>query len=137
MTVRMDAEAVEAYLRAQFPQALDLGFQIDRVDEAGVCLSIFADADNLRPGGTVSGPTLMALVDSAVYILVLSRLGLQAAQAVTSSLQIHFFRRPQPGRIECVATLLKMGRRLAVGRADIEGAQGLLASATATYALPG
>ena len=68
---------------------------------------------NLRPGGTVSGPTLMALADAAAYIMVLGRLG-RAALAVTSSLQIDFLRRATVGELVADVDLVKMGRNLAV-----------------------
>jgi uncharacterized protein (TIGR00369 family) len=70
-------------------------------------------AADLRPGGTVSGPTLMKLVDAAAYIMVLGRLG-RAALAVTSSLQIDFLRRPTVGELIADVDLVKMGRSLAV-----------------------
>lgn len=71
-----------------------------------------SDAD-LRPGGTVSGPTLMKLADAAGYAMVLGRLG-AAALAVTSSLQMDFLRRPTKGELVCDVDLVKMGRSLAV-----------------------
>ena len=71
-----------------------------------------SEAD-IRPGGTVSGPTLMKLADAAAYIMVLGRLG-RAALAVTSSLQIDFLRRPTIGELVADVDLVKMGRSLAV-----------------------
>lgn len=71
-----------------------------------------SDAD-IRPGGTVSGPTLMSLADAAAYVMVLGRLG-RAALAVTSSLQIDFLRRPAVGELIADVDLVKMGRSLAV-----------------------
>ncbi len=71
-----------------------------------------SEAD-VRPGGTVSGPTLMKLADAAAYIMVLGRLG-RAALAVTSSLQIDFLRRPTIGELVADVDLVKMGRSLAV-----------------------
>lgn len=67
----------------------------------------------LRPGGTVSGPTLMMLADAATYALVLARIG-PVPLAVTSSLHITFLNRPAPGRVLADARMLKLGRKQAV-----------------------
>jgi uncharacterized protein (TIGR00369 family) len=121
------------------------------------------DKIELRPGGTVSGPTLMMLADAATYALVLSRIG-PVPLAVTSSLHITFLNRPAPGRVLADARMLKLGRKLAVAEVlihtdaeslgpveepdvvgtDISGGavglQGLsatfVAQATVTYAIP-
>ena len=75
-------------------------------------------ADNLRPGGTLSGPTLMTMADTAMYFLLLSRLG-PVALAVTTSLSINFLRRPPPADLLATARLLKLGSKLAVGEVHI------------------
>jgi uncharacterized protein (TIGR00369 family) len=106
----LDAQGVQSYLSEVWPQALG-AWTIDSLTPS--CARIrktTAEAD-LRPGGTVSGPTLMALADSAAYVLVLGLLG-RAALAVTSSLHIDFLRRPVPGDLVAEAELVKLGRSL-------------------------
>lgn len=138
MAIRMDIPALEQFLQDQFPQALAAGFRIEHVDVDGVRLRLLADAQHLRPGGTVMGPTLMMLADTAVYLAILSRVG-PVALAVTTSLEMHFLKRAPPGELIVHGRLLKLGRRLAVGSVDIaaEGVEGLVGHATVTYALPG
>src|SRR5438309_8283949 len=69
---------------------------------------------HLRPGNTVSGPTLMALADVAMYAALLGEIGL-VPLAVTTSLNINFLRKPAPKDVVGEARLLKVGKRLAVG----------------------
>jgi len=92
----------------------------------------------LRPGQTVSGPTLMLVADTAVYMLVLRELGLGAMASVTSSLNINFLKRPKPAGVTGEGKLLRMGRRLAVGDVLLysDGESEPVAQATVTYALP-
>lgn len=101
--------------------------------------SVVIDADSvaIRPGGTVSGPTVMALADAAAWVVVLAHIG-WVPLAVTSSLSINFLRKPEPGRLTATAELLKLGRRLAVTHVRITGGthDALVADASVTYAIP-
>ena len=92
---------------------------------------------DLRPGGTVAGPTLMTLADAAAYALVLSHIG-PVALAVTSSLNITFLHRPEPVDVIAEAGFLKLGRKLAVidVRMFSVGKTEPVAQATVTYAIP-
>lgn len=78
-------------------------------------------AEDLRPGGTVSGPTLMRLADVATYALILAHLG-EAALAVTTSLSIDFVRRSRGPQLYVDAELVKLGRSLATARVTIASA---------------
>lgn len=91
----------------------------------------------IRPGGTVSGPTLMMMADAASYAVILAHIG-PVALAVTSNLNITFLRKPQPVGIVVEAEILKLGRKLAVvdARISSEGSDHLVAQATVTYAIP-
>ena len=92
---------------------------------------------HLRPGGTVSGPTLFALADVTAYIALLAHIG-PVALAVTTNLNINFLRKPQLGPLQCTCRILKLGKRLAVLDAVISelGGDELVAHATATYSIP-
>ena len=92
---------------------------------------------NLRPGGTVSGPTLMAMVDFGFYLLLLGRLG-PVALAVTTNLNINFMRKPEPADLLGEGRLMKLGRSLAVGDFTIwsDGKKEPVAHATVTYSIP-
>ncbi|WP_428428261.1 PaaI family thioesterase [Pararhizobium sp.] len=92
---------------------------------------------HLRPGGTVSGPTLFALADVTAYITLLAHIG-PVALAVTTNLNINFLRKPQLGPLQCTCRILKLGKRLAVLDAAISelNSDELVAHATATYSIP-
>ena len=89
----------------------------------------------LRAGGTLNGPTMMTLADTALYAAVLTRIGLEPL-AVTSDMSIHFLRKPQPAPLVATAKILRLGKRLAVGAVEIASEGQLVAHATGTYALP-
>src|SRR4051794_18892413 len=90
----------------------------------------------LRPGGTVSGPTLMALADLAMYVVLLSAIG-PIGLAVTTNLNINFLRKGQTGQdVLAAARLLKLGKRLAVGEVSLFSGTSPIAHATSTYSIP-
>ncbi len=92
----------------------------------------------LRPGGTVSGPTLMALADYAMYAVLLSAIG-PVGLAVTTNLNINFLRKGAPGQdLFAAAKILKLGRRLAVGEVSLTSGTlpDPIAHVTATYSIP-
>lgn len=113
-------------------------FSVDEVRAGGVTVRCEAGPEHLRPGGTVSGPTLMTLADIACWVCVLAHVG-PSALTVTTHLSIDFLSKPVPGLLFGRARLLKLGKRLAVAACDIggpgEGAV-LFAHASATYSIP-
>jgi uncharacterized protein (TIGR00369 family) len=94
-------------------------------------------ANSLRPGGTISGTTMMLLADVAMYVAVLASIG-RTPLAVTTNLNINFLRKPAPGALEAECRLLKLGKRLAVGEVSIRsaGEELLVAHASSTYSIP-
>lgn len=137
---RLTLEEVSILMKKHFPQVGDGGklILIDAVDDRMARLRLPESVEHLRPGGTVSGPAMVMLADVAVYVAILATLGQAALQAVTTSLNVNFLKRPAPGELIAEAKLLKVGRRLVVGEVAISdaGGQTLLAHTTATYALP-
>ncbi|MCB9686529.1 MAG: PaaI family thioesterase [Alphaproteobacteria bacterium] len=132
----MRPDDVRAFFETHFAHALDFGFEIAEVGPEGAVLHLDTRTDHLRPGDTVSGPTLMTLADTAMYASLIARLGPEVGgRGVTSSLETHFLRRPGAGRMVARCRLLKVGRRLCVGTVDIEGNGELVAHATVTYAM--
>lgn len=134
---QMTAAELEAFLAAQFPQMQSLPYRVERVDDGSLLLRMFYHESQLRPGGTISGPSLMTLADTAMYFLVLAHIG-PVALAVTTNLNINFLRKPQPGDVLAQANLLKLGTRLAVGDVTMfsEGDAEPVAHATVTYSIP-
>lgn len=126
---------LNAFLRREFPQWS--GAEVTDVTPEGVRVRLPFAESQLRPGGTVSGPTLMGLADTAMYAAVLSRIG-PVALAVTTSLTMNFMRKPAPAATLAACRLMKLGRRLAVGDVAIEseGTPGIVAHAVVTYSIP-
>jgi uncharacterized protein (TIGR00369 family) len=91
----------------------------------------------LRPGGTISGPTMMGLTDFAMYVAILASIG-PVPLAVTTNLNINFLRKPTQKDLIADTKLIKLGKRLAVGEVQIysEGEDEMVAHATATYSIP-
>ncbi|WP_041770921.1 PaaI family thioesterase [Metapseudomonas resinovorans] len=134
----MTAGQVEALIREGVPMAEDIGLRIERLDAEGALARVPFQPKLVRPGGTLSGPTIMALADAAMYAVVLGSLG-KVEMAVTSNLNINFLARPRPVDLFAEARILKLGRRQAVCEVSLysEGEQdNLVAHVTGTYALP-
>lgn len=132
--VTSKAEIAEFFARA-FPQNR---CTVEEVGNASATVRHQVGTDELRPGGTVSGPVLMTVADVALYAALLGEIGI-VPLAVTSSLTINFLRKPLPERsIVGVCNLLRIGRTLAVGNVSLysEGSQELVAHAVGTYSIP-
>lgn len=139
MPVAMTVEELERFLRREFPQGFhsDSGLSIEAVWERGCRVRQAFRPMSLRPGGTISGPTMMALADFAMYVAVLATIG-PVPLAVTINLNINFLRKAAPRDLVAEARLLKLGKRLATGEVTIcsEGETQPVAHVTATYSVP-
>ncbi|WP_296272443.1 PaaI family thioesterase [Pseudomonas sp. UBA6323] len=134
----MTALEVQTLIRGGLPMAEDIDLRIDRLDEKGVLARVPFHAKLVRPGGTLSGPTIMALGDAAMYAVVLGRLG-RVEMAVTSNLNINFLIKPKPVDLLAEARILRLSRRQAVCEVSLysDGNENeLVAHVTGTYALP-
>ena len=135
-------EAIRAFIRRDFPQ---FPWEIERVGQVKGRMSAEirarVDTRHLRPGNTVSGPTLMTLADSAAYIAVLAVAGIKP-MAVTTSLSIDFLNKPAADQdILAVARVLKAGKRLVVCSVEmfnpgVGETPPVLAAASVTYSVP-
>ncbi|MYM63905.1 PaaI family thioesterase [Pseudomaricurvus sp. HS19] len=128
-------EEMAEFLSAEFPQNT---CKVESIDTDGATVSQEVGPHQLRPGGTVSGPVLMAVADIALYVAILGRIGI-VPLAVTTSLTINFLRKPSAqARIIGKCTLLKVGRALAVGEVWLysDGLQEPVAHAVGTYSIP-
>lgn len=137
MTVQMDARALEGFLAEAFPQVAG-DFRIEAVEPERLVVRLVTQDKHLRPGGTVSGPSMFALADVGIYLAVLARLG-PVALAVTTNCSIDFMHKPEAGRdLIAEARLLKLGRVLAVGDVLIrsDGSDKVVARASLTYSIP-
>ncbi len=121
----------------EFGQMDHLNLRVEEVQARFVRVRARVDERHLRPGGTVAGPTMMALADASIYLAILATLG-QVTEAVTTSLTINFLNRPGPSDLVAEARLLKVGKRLPVGEVHIHsvGVEDPVAHVTATYSIP-
>ena len=135
----MNADEIAKLLHDVFPQGFypGCGLTIERVEYADVRVRRHFQEDSIRPGGTISGPTMMELADFAMYVAVFSAIGPQPL-AVTTNLNINFLRKPGKGDLIADARLMKIGKRLAVGEVMIcsDGASEPVAHVTSTYSIP-
>ncbi len=134
----LTAEQVQALIRAGLPMAEDINLCIDRLDGDGALARVPFHRKLIRPGGTLSGPTIMALADAAMYAVVLGSLG-RVEMAVTSNLNINFLVKPKPVDLLAEARILRLSRRQAVCEVSVYSSGNedeLVAHVTGTYALP-
>tara|TARA_Y100000588_G_scaffold40791_1_gene38996 strand:- start:1044 stop:1475 length:432 start_codon:yes stop_codon:yes gene_type:complete len=134
---RITLDELDQLTREKLPFAVACGIKAERLDSGSVTVRAIYQSQFLRPGGTLSGPLMMALADYAMYAAILTRLGL-VEMAVTSSLNINFLAKAIPGDLIADAELIKLGKRLVVGSVDIHvaGESNQVAHATCTYSIP-
>ncbi|MEM6478866.1 MAG: PaaI family thioesterase [Pseudomonadota bacterium] len=137
MDTVMTIPELERFLSEVFPQVCDQ-FAVEEITPTGLIMRLKVTDAHLRPGGTVSGPSMFALADVSVYLAILSRIGPKAL-AVTTNCSIDFMRKPA-ARKDLIAhcTLLKLGKVLAVGDALLfsDGGPAPVARASLTYSIP-
>jgi acyl-coenzyme A thioesterase PaaI-like protein len=128
-------EEIAAFLVAEFPQNK---CTVESVGPRTATIRHPVGVGELRPGGTVSGPVLMASADLALYVAILGEIGI-VPLTVTTNLSINFLRKPAGDRdVIGVCTLLKLGRTLVVGEVALysEGDDVPVAHVVGTYAIP-
>ncbi|MEL6196610.1 MAG: PaaI family thioesterase [Pseudomonadota bacterium] len=132
----MDAAALAAFLDEVFPQIRG-ELTVVSVAPMAAVMRLHVVEKHLRPGGTVSGPSMFALADCAFYAATLAMIGREAL-TVTTSLTINFMRKPAPADLWGEARILKLGRTLSVGDVVLTqpGLDGPVAHASVTYAIP-
>lgn len=130
-------EEVQAVIWSGLPQAREQGLIIEQGDGGGIRARQPFDEKTIRPGGTISGPTMMGLADAAMYAAILSRLG-RVEMAVTQNLNINFLSRPEPADLLADVEIIRLGRRSAVleVRLYTVGSDNMVAHVTGIYALP-
>ena len=137
MSLNFNKETLLEYVETVFPQ-IKGEFQIDYLDESFLIVRLLAQEHHLRPGGTVSGPSMFSLADISVYLSVLAAIGPEAL-TVTTNCSLDFMRKPvSEADLLAHCKLLKLGKSLAVGDVLIfsDGMDKPVARATMTYAIP-
>ncbi len=135
MTPLLSIDELEGIVNEAFPD-----FEAPRIESLEgdtLVMSQSVSTRNSRPGGTLSGPTMMALADNSAWLIILAHIG-PVLLAVTTSLHIDFLRKPELTDLMARARLIKLGRHLAV--VDVElfsrGSSDLVAKAQVTYSIP-
>lgn len=135
-TPAMTVEELQRFLADGFPDTA-IPYVVETITDTTITVRLPVSQANSRPGGTVSGPSLMALADTAAWLVIVSQIG-PVALAVTTSLHIDFLRRPDLVDVVAVGNLLKLGKRLGV--ADVAmysvGREEVVAKAQVTYSIP-
>ncbi|MEM1075271.1 MAG: PaaI family thioesterase [Pseudomonadota bacterium] len=137
MALKLDATEIVTFVESVFDQVRG-DFVIERLDEDGMRVRMNVGERHLRPGGTVSGPSMFALVDVSAYFMTIAHIGREAL-TVTTSCAIDFMRKPRAGAdLVAEVTLLKMGRQLSVSNVLVysEGMDTPVAHASVTYSIP-
>ena len=130
-----DRAEIRAFLAEHFPHSKCI---VEHVGDRSSTIKHQIGPDELRPGGTVSGPVLMAVADVALYVAILGEIGI-VPLTVTTSLTINFLRKPSAdASIVGVCKLIKLGASLAVGEVSLysEGSDELVAHVVGTYSIP-
>ena len=130
-------QEIELLTLESLPFAVDYGFRVGSVGSGTSTVRAPYQESFLRPGGTISGPVIMGLADYALFVAILTKIGL-VELAVTANFNINFLRRPDPGDLLAVANVIKIGKRLAVGQVEVyvDGEESMIAHATSTYSIP-
>lgn len=135
--MKMTTAELEAFLDSEFPQMRPMRMRIEHWDGVTMRVVLPVGEQHLRPGGTVSGPAMMTLADCAAYLLILGLIG-PVALAVTTNLNINFLRKPGLGDLTAEASMLKLGKTLAITEISLTsaGVDGPVAHSVLTYAIP-
>ena len=135
----MTVPDLEAFLDREFPQIHDGGrtYSVEFVGPLTARMRMAYHERHIRPGGTLSGPSMMALADLGLYVAILAHIG-PVALAVTTNLSFNFLRKPAPKDLIADCRLLKLGKRSAIGEVSLfsEGLPDIVCHATGTYAIP-
>lgn len=133
----MSPGEIAALLHSAFSEWDKTGITIEAAGYCSCRLRMAVDNRSARPGGTVSGPTMFMLADTALYVAVLASIGPQAL-AVTTNMSINFLRKPELKDLIAECSLLKLGSRIAVGEVAIFSEAGTdpVAHATGSYSIP-
>lgn len=136
MAPLLTADQLTEHLHAAFPgRPTEDRMRVEDLDGDRITVRMRIDAGDLRPGATVSGPTIFTMADATAWLLTLAHLG-PGRDAVTSSVTINYLRRPALADLLAHGRLLRLGRRTAVTDVLVhsDGVEDPVAQAVVTYA---
>jgi acyl-coenzyme A thioesterase PaaI-like protein len=130
------ADELVAVLNGAFPPpSAEAALTIEHLDASSIRMRAPLGDRPLRPGDTVSGPTLFSIADAVAWMMTLAHME-RGRDAVTAGVTMQFLRRPQPVDVVGEGRLLRQGRRLTVTDVLLysDGTADPVAQATVTYA---
>ncbi len=136
MRLMMNERDLGEFLGERFPQVGNR-YEVVKLTDQGIDVRLRVQEQDLRPGGTVSGPSIFALADVSVYLALLSRIGPREL-TVTTNCSINFMRKPPRTDLLGHARILKLGNSLCVCEVEIysDGVDEMIAHAVLTYSIP-
>ena len=136
MNQLMTKEELNDFLEKEFPQ-VNKNFEILKVSNKNFSMLMHISSEHLRPGATISGPTMFLLADVTFYLATLSVIGPKSL-TVTTNCSINFLRKPNEKNLISEARILKLGKTLSVGDVLIysEDIDEPVAHASLTYSIP-
>ena len=136
MNQLMTKEELNDFLEKEFPQ-VNKNLEILKVSDKKFSMLMHIFSEHLRPGATVSGPTMFLLADVTFYLATLSVIGPKSL-TVTTNCSINFLRKPTEKNLISEARILKLGKTLSVGDVLIysEDIDEPVAHASLTYSIP-
>ena len=136
MTVKFTIDEITNYLEDIFPQVKGR-YRIIKLGKSSSEVQLLANEGNLRPGNTISGPSMFELADIAFYVTVIASKG-AGTLAVTTTVSINFLRKPVLSNLIAKSKIKKVGKQLIVGDVEIisENRAEVVAHSIFTYSVP-
>ncbi len=136
MKILMSKRELELFMKKEFSQ-VSKNFKILDLDLGPISMKMNVLHEHLRPGDTISGPTMFLLADISFYLATLSLIGPKSL-TVTTNCSINFLRKPNKHDLTSKARILKIGKTLSVGDVLIYSLDKTkpVAHASLTYSIP-
>ena len=136
MKNQISIKEISKKLKDIFPQVADK-YEIIYLKSNYSEVKLLSNNKNLRPGNTISGPSMFELADLSFYIAIMASTDL-GDKSVTTNVSINFIKKPLLSNLLGISQIKKMGKRLVVGDVEIlsEDKKQIYAQALFTYSIP-
>ena len=136
MKNQISIKEISKKLKDIFPQVADK-YEIISLKSNYSEVKLLSNNKNLRPGNTISGPSMFELADLSFYIAIMASTDL-GEKSVTTNVSINFIKKPLLSNLLGISQIKKMGKRLVVGNVEIlsEDKKQTYAQALFTYSIP-
>jgi uncharacterized protein (TIGR00369 family) len=136
MKNQISIKEISKKLKDIFPQVADK-YEIISLKSNYSEVKLLSNNKNLRPGNTISGPSMFELADLSFYIAIMASTDL-GDKSVTTNVSINFMKKPLLSNLLAISQIKKIGKRLVVGDVEIlsEDKKQTYAQALFTYSIP-